>query len=312
MVDTRPRGTARDWPRASRDVARAYFPHTLRPLGGAHPPRLTLHTLDLGACLVGQVGWGADVAIECDYPDSLEVNLPLTGHLESRGRFGTLTSVAGQGTVFRPDTPSLISHWDATCTVVGVKFDRAWIELEAERILATDRARVDSLLPEQLNCASGTAAAWHQFVLGLVSHLPPGRPGDQTDPFRHQLASAVATGFLTAFVPDGPAAGTARPRAIRQVVDAVHDDPARPWVAADLAELAGTSVRRLQEGFRHWLGCTPMQYVTEVRLTRAHCDLRDSHLTVADVSARWGFSSPSRFAAAYAKRYGTTPSANRR
>ena len=55
-----------------------------------------------------------------------------------------------------------------------------------------------------------------------------------------------------------------------------------------------------------------MQYVTEVRLTRAHCDLRDSHLTVADVSARWGFSSPSRFAAAYAKRYGTTPSANRR
>ena len=201
MVDTRPRGTARDWPRASRDVARAYFPHTLRPLGGAHPPRLTLHTLDLGACLVGQVGWGADVAIECDYPDSLEVNLPLTGHLESRGRFGTLTSVAGQGTVFRPDTPSLISHWDATCTVVGVKFDRAWIELEAERILATDRARVDSLLPEQLNCASGTAAAWHQFVLGLVSHLPPGRPGDQTDPFRHQLASAVATGFLTAFVP---------------------------------------------------------------------------------------------------------------
>ncbi|HEY9393819.1 MAG TPA: AraC family transcriptional regulator, partial [Nocardioides sp.] len=97
----RMRAAPRDWGQASRVVAQAYFPHELRPVGGAHEPRLTLRTLDLGPVLIGHVGWGADVAIECDYPSAYEVNMPITGHLESRGRFGELTSVVGQGTVFR-------------------------------------------------------------------------------------------------------------------------------------------------------------------------------------------------------------------
>lgn len=86
----RMRAAPRDWGQASRVVAQAYFPHELRPVSGAHEPRLTLRTLDLGPVLIGHVGWGADVAIECDYPSAYEVNMPITGHLESRGRFGDL------------------------------------------------------------------------------------------------------------------------------------------------------------------------------------------------------------------------------
>ena len=68
-----------------------------------------------------------------------------------------------------------------------------------------------------------------------------------------------------------------------------------------MATISGSSVRRLQESFRQWVGCTPMQYLADVRLLRAHIDLQ-SHPTriVAVVAARWGFSSPSRFATAYA------------
>jgi transcriptional regulator GlxA family with amidase domain len=65
------------------------------------------------------------------------------------------------------------------------------------------------------------------------------------------------------------------------------------------------SVRRLQEGFRQWVGCSPMEYLVRVRLGRADAD---PDATLSDVAARWGFSSASRFAAAYRRRYGHPPS----
>jgi AraC-like DNA-binding protein len=309
------RRRARDWPQASRDVAQAYFPHELRPLAGSHPPRLILHTLQLGPVLIGQVGWGADVSIDCDYPGAVEVNMPLTGHLESRGRFGSVTSVPGQGTVFRADTPSLITHWDATCTVIGVKFDAAWLEVEAERVLGTDRTRVGTLLPERLCFDQGLAKAWHQLIFGLAAHL--GSDSRHVVPatdslFFQQLAGAVSTGFLTSFLPEQANVGIAGPRMVRLVIDAMHDDPSRAWTAGEMAATAGTSARRLQESFRQWVGCTPTQYLSDVRLQRARAELRaDPGVTIGEVSARWGFSSPSRFAVAYGRRYGTAPSRDR-
>ncbi|GAA1234967.1 hypothetical protein GCM10009676_18500 [Prauserella halophila] len=290
-------------------MADAYFPHELRPLGGGREPRLTLRTLDLGPVLVGHVGWGADVGIECDYPGAYEVNLPLTGHLESRGRHGPVSSVAGQGTVFRADTPSLISHWDATCTVLGVKFDSAWLDRESERVLGTDRTGLRAELPDQLQLDAGRAHAWRQVVDSLAAHLQSPELFADVAPVRQQLAGAVAAGFLLASCPDSPAGAPARPRAIRRLLDQLHDDPARAWTASEMAAVADTTVRRLQEGFRRWVGTTPTEYLTGLRLRRAHADLvGPAAPTISDVAARWGFSSASRFAAVYRARYGKPPS----
>lgn len=309
----RPRSSPRDWGQASRAVAHEYFPHELRLLGGTYEPRLTLRTLDLGPVLIGHVGWGADVAIECDYPGAFEVNMPLTGHLESRGRFGSVTSAVGQGTLFSADTPSLISHWDATCTVVGVKFDSSWLEVETEQILGTDRGNVRTLLPEQMSLTAGRAKAWHHLVLSLATNVHDSDLFIDSELVRRQLAGAVAVGLVEACCLEGGIGATARPRMIRRVIEALHDDPARAWTAADMASLAGTSSRRLQEGFQRWVGRSPTQHLLDIRLQRAHVDLTaDPLLTVSDVAARWGFSSASRFAAAYKRRYGTAPSLARR
>ncbi|MEN8708237.1 MAG: AraC family transcriptional regulator [Nocardioides marinisabuli] len=302
----------KDWANASRVVAEAYFPHDLRQLGGSHEPRLTLRTLDLGPVLIGHVGWGADVSIECDYPNSYEVNMPITGHLASSGRHGVVTSVAGQGTVFRPDTPSLITHWDATCTVLGVKVDSSWFEVEVERLLGPDRATVKNLLPDQMHLEHGRGRAWRNLITGLATHLRDPDLFADSDLVRHQLAGTVVAGLVEACGHDRLGA-RAQPRAIKLLIQQVHDDPARPWTAADMAEVAGTSVRRLQEGFRASVGCTPTQYLVDVRLQRAHADLIDlPNLSVSDIAARWGFSSASRFAAAFRRRYGVAPATARR
>ena len=82
-----------------------------------------------------------------------------------------------------------------------------------------------------------------------------------------------------------------------------------PWTVGQMALLAGMRVRRPQEGFRKWDGCTPTEYLAGVRLQWADADLAtDPDAKVSDVAARWGPSSASRFAAAYRWRYRRTPS----
>jgi AraC-like DNA-binding protein len=94
------------------------------------------------------------------------------------------------------------------------------------------------------------------------------------------------------------------------VLDAMHGDPSRPWTAGDMAEVAGVSIRRLQEGFRDYAGTSPRECLSDIRLTQVRDDLLrgDDGFTVADVAMRWGFTHTGRFAAAYRHKYGEWPS----
>jgi AraC-like DNA-binding protein len=298
----------------SRAVTQAYFPHELTAIGGREvsSSQVTLDTLDLGPVLVGHVGWGVDVQVDCDYPNAYEINIPLRGHLESRGRHGTITSAAGQATVFRANTPTLISKWEANCVVIGVKFDSSWLDREAERVLGRDVARVGAILPDRLELDHGTASEWRRLVSSLAGQLCEPGVFSSLPTVRQQLAGALADAFLLASCPESGTAPVPRPRAISKIVDTIHDDPARPWTVGQMAVLGGMSARRLQEAFRRWLGCAPLDYLIQVRLQRAHSDLaNDPTETISNIAARWGFSSASRFAAAYRKRYGNSPSQHR-
>jgi transcriptional regulator GlxA family with amidase domain len=58
------------------------------------------------------------------------------------------------------------------------------------------------------------------------------------------------------------------------------------------------------------LGASPMNYLRQVRLDKAHDELvsssRDEAL-VSDIARRWGFGNLGRFSAAYVKRFGEYP-----
>ncbi|MGX6509742.1 AraC family transcriptional regulator [Rhodococcus sp. SJ-2] len=298
------------WEHASRVVADVYFPHELTVLSGAEKPELQLSSVDFGPVMIGRLAWGVDVAIECEYPGAYEINIPLAGSLESRGRGGDVISGPGQATVFSADTPNRITRWDATCSVLGVKFERDHLEREADRILGAPlRSRL--VLPDQIDL-TGSADDWRRLVASLSDQFSGGT-GSLSNPLvSQQLAGAVTAAFVLAVAPPvEDAAPAPRPGMVRRVLDVLHDDPSRPWTAADMAEIAGTSVRRMQETFAEYVGSSPSAVLLDIRLDRARVELAagDSGLTVADVAFRWGFSSPGRFAAAFKKRYGTTPSA---
>jgi transcriptional regulator GlxA family with amidase domain len=98
---------------------------------------------------------------------------------------------------------------------------------------------------------------------------------------------------------------------IKAAVDAIEAHPERPFTVSALAEVAAVSVRTLQHGFQRHLDMSPMTYLRQVRLARAHQDLSDcgpDQVTVTHIAHKWGFGHVSRFAAAYRRRYGVGPS----
>ncbi|GHB82932.1 AraC family transcriptional regulator [Streptomyces umbrinus] len=176
--------------------------------------------------------------------------------------------------------------------VAPIRFRQA-MDLRAPA--AATWARSVRLLVDDLETLDGLAAQpegetpWTSF---LMTGLLLGQPHNYTE----QLAQRRAA---------------LRPGGLRRALDLIEEAPERDLSVERLAHLAGMSPRSLQRQFREYVGVTPREYVVQVRLARAHDDLRIARpgtITVADVALSWGFSHAPRFAAAYRRRYGELPS----
>ncbi|MGW0174513.1 AraC family transcriptional regulator [Rhodococcus sp. NPDC003322] len=293
-----------NWEDASRIASDAYFPHNLIRLSPDSTPGLVLRNADLGPIRLARIGWGTEVTVESAHPGGYAVNIPLTGHLTSVIRGTEVTSAVGQATICPPDTATRIVEWDRACHILGVGIDRTHLDREILRVLETERQ-----LPRQVDLTTPEGASWLRLVVSLAQQLTddPGVLGNAL--VADQLAGAVTTALVLAAVPS-TAAPTPRPRIVKRVVDALHADPGRVWTAGDMAECAGVGVRRLQEGFRRYVGRSPSEYLLDIRLQRAHEELLDADpsRTVTEIAQRWGFTHTGRFAAAYRNKYGNSPS----
>ena len=97
---------------------------------------------------------------------------------------------------------------------------------------------------------------------------------------------------------------------LRRAVAFIDDNAHLDITVADIAAAASVSVRAVQSAFRRHLDTTPLAYLRRVRLHHARQDLLSAdpaRVTVTDIAYRWGFPSPSRFAAYYREVYGTSP-----
>ncbi|MFC8045518.1 helix-turn-helix transcriptional regulator [Nocardia sp. NPDC057353] len=131
-----------------------------------------------------------------------------------------------------------------------------------------------------------------------------------------EFAAALAASALTVFpnttmTASPPDPGAASDTALGRATDYLHAHAAEPVTVADIAAAAGVTPRALQYAFRTHHDTTPLGYLREIRLGRAHSDLlaaiAGDGQTVAGIALHWGFSSPGRFAAAYQQRYGVSP-----
>lgn len=110
------------------------------------------------------------------------------------------------------------------------------------------------------------------------------------------------TGWLAGLI--DPVVGTA--------LNALHKHPAHAWTLEELANAASTSRSVLAERFHHLVGSTPMQYLTQWRMSLATNLLRSSNATLARIAEDVGYQTDTAFSRAFHREFGVPPATWRR
>lgn len=293
----------------------AFYPHRLRLLGSSNRFGLMQRVSRVGPITLGETIYETDVAVEFDdNRANYHVLVPLSGWLESRYRGQRLTSTPALASIYRPDDDMAATWWPGGSRHLAVKIDQVAVDRALESLIQGSLGSPIEFDPS-LPLNGGAAQEWVRLLLTVHRQLE-----NPNSLIRHSLVLAplmesLIHGFL--LVANHPyreflerAAEPGRPAAVDDAIALIEAGPHLPLTTSQLATQCHISVRSLQEGFRRHVGMSPMTYVREVRLRRAHNELRSahpSHTTVAAVAHRWGFTHLGRFATAHKQMYDETP-----
>ncbi|WP_164681156.1 helix-turn-helix transcriptional regulator [Mycobacterium intracellulare] len=278
---------------------------------------LTQRTGRIGPIAFSDFVTGSDVFMDSgEYCSGYRINVVQSGGLESIHNDLSLRAGAGTVAVHQPEGYGA-GRWAAGSRMLGVKIDRRALEDALGDALGRQvKSQVDFTPITQVGSSSPTRS-WVNMVMLFTEQFC------RADGLLNQplvalpFVDSLVRGFLLAV--DHPHReaiatdiGQAPPRTIRAAIDVIEAQAQLPMTVSSLAARSHVSVRSLQEGFRSYLGVSPMAYLRQVRLRRAHQDLLESDsstVTVASVAYRWGFTNLGRFATEHAHRYGEAPSA---
>ena len=300
----------------SVDAERAHdilnrFYHPLSAGGGV---RSGADVIQLGPLTVGHLTFAYSATVDVAEMDAYHVTLPMAGRVRARYAGHDVMGTPTTALAFRPGDRVRLRH-EPNTTELGVRIESWALEAELAALLGHP---VDGTidLPPAFDLTAGPAHSWSRLIRLLGDELDHRSSLIHEPLMAEQLCGSVLSGLLLS-VPHryheelvAPAAA-GPPRAIRRVLEAISDEPERGFTVGEMAAIAGMSVRSLQSGFRRHVGDAPMAYLQQMRLTRVHETLRHSDpaaVTVAEVAHRWGFTHLGRFACAYRKRFGESPS----
>lgn len=88
---------------------------------------------------------------------------------------------------------------------------------------------------------------------------------------------------------------------------ALHDDIARPWTVAQLADAAAMSRAAFAAAFARQVGQPPLAYVRAWRLTLARAALAGGNTDIASIGTKLGYRSQSAFTYAFRRAFGAPP-----
>lgn len=267
----------------------------------------------MGPIALSDVEFGTDLRVTWGKTRSTyQVNIVKHGRLEVE-HGGRTAVVAGQAAIISPHGDTTM-HWAAKTRALCVEIDSSAVVDALTETLGRKAVRHVEFAPI-MPTSTGGGQAW-TVMLEVFS-----RQLFQRDGLLHQpivampFIDSLLRGLLTAAnhlhrdAMEHP--WLALPQPIRTAIGIMEAEPHLPMTVESLAARTGVSARSLQLGFRSMLDITPMAYLREVRLRRAHQALLESNpsrTTVKSIAYQWRFLNQGRFAAMHTARYGETPS----
>ena len=149
--------------------------------------------------------------------------------------------------------------------------------------------------------------------LALLGEMNSEAPGARL--YAESLANVFAVHVLRNYTAAGAEAhgfkGGLSGRRLRRVLSYIAENHERDVTLEDLATEAAMSTFHFAREFKRATGTTPHQHLIKFRVERAKSLLAESHLPLAEVGLRTGFSHQSHFTRLFRRLTGTTPQSYR-
>ncbi|MGV0906707.1 AraC family transcriptional regulator [Mycobacterium novum] len=309
-------GPVNDRDRIRAAVSDVFTPHALDVMKGAVLDA-SLRVREAGRIKLVWVAYGAPVKIDVTPPPQRFhlIQIPLSGRVSIVS--GSEEVVSNSSTASIPDARvPCTMRWEANSSEVILRIEEDALHRHLESLLGYPvKTPIRFALGMSLNSGPGTG--WRTAVDMMITELH--RDGGLLDsPLASaQLESFVLTGLLVAQPHNYSSAlhtnsPPARPRGVRKALEYIEAECDRAITTERLAAHVGTSARALQRGFQEHVGCSPMEYLRDVRLKRARDALLaadpSSNLSVTEIALDSGFMHLGRFSVEYRQRFGELPS----
>lgn len=131
-------------------------------------------------------------------------------------------------------------------------------------------------------------------------------------PDRALMVQATFIRFLIFLARSHPTANRSASRMVSRACALIESRYAEPLKIGDLAASAFLSTGRFTELFRSEVGCSPRDYLGQVRVQAAKRLLKETELSVSAIAAQTGFPDPAYFTRFFRQQVGFTPSEFRR
>ncbi|MFG3043299.1 AraC family transcriptional regulator [Streptomyces sp. NPDC048330] len=284
----------------------------MRPLLLGSPFRFSVEAARLGEISVSHTAFSAPTRTAASEIPRYHLNFPLKGAFSTHHRLpgGCTESSPDSLWLHAPQVPAAAtSRRETELRTFSIPPDLVHARLEA--LLERTAGRLAINKPVDLRSPEGKTLRRLAAVLAAEACEP-------APSYSQALATSLSESFITALLYAVPHQYTDRlhspvprlsPRSLKRAIDAIEDHPIHPFTLEELATIAGVGSRALQMAFKHHRGISPMQYLQQVRLERAHSELMSAPAgrTVQQIAERWHMTNSGRFAALIRQRYGKNP-----
>jgi AraC-like DNA-binding protein len=287
-------------------ISRVMQPHALVPAGSSGG-RSYMDFVNLGGLGIGTIGFGDAMRVDVKAVDGYYLLMfCVLGEAEVRTMGRSMQVNSQQGVLCAPG-----QAFDARLSAGSEQFVLRIDPLALETQTGLAAGELASLVPvggvhlrgwmqqlqlvasstELLACARSNPGVAIQLQRLLIDLFAAGHN-------RHE-------GKLQAYV-----LKTVSPAFVKRAEAFIEAHCSEPLELLEIANAVGVSSRTLRDGFQHFKGVSPMQFVRQLRLKRARDALREapSDMRVAQIALDCGFTHLGRFAVAYKEVFGESPS----
>jgi AraC-like DNA-binding protein len=241
---------------------------------------------------LGMVRYGTEVEVVAPALDCYVAQLTLDGEIDIRADRFEIVLKPGMLFVMNP----------------GLRYRKTWSSDAHQLMIKIPRQRLAAHAAKALRFAPRASRMGEADGLtGLIAHLCRDLSNASGLSAHPGLRREMEDLLLSALVTTQPCESDDAPGYLQRAEAYLRANAARSVGMDELVAASGVSERTLQQAFRRYRGCSPLEYSRDLRLDAAREALRAGE-GVTETALAFGFSHFGRFAQAYAARFGERPS----